>query len=98
VSFCLEYTDGEKLSGKTLVRQLNLAGIAISAGSACHSGKLSPSPILLAMGYPETSALRGIRLTLGRDTKEVDIDWTAMVFKQVLQRLTQRKGVGCGAS
>ncbi|MBU7583762.1 MAG: cysteine desulfurase [Nostoc sp. TH1S01] len=88
VSFCLEYADGEKLSGKTLVRQLNLAGIGISAGAACHSGKLSPSPILLAMGYSQKAALGGIRLTLGRDTTEADIDWTAMVLKQILHRLT----------
>jgi cysteine desulfurase len=88
VSFSLESADGEKLSGKTLVRQMNLAGIGISAGSACHSGKLSPSPILLAMGYSEQAALGGIRLTLGRDTTAADVDWTAMVLKQVLQRLT----------
>ncbi|WP_445636959.1 cysteine desulfurase [Nostoc sp. DSM 114161] len=88
VSLCLEYADGEKLTGKTLVKQLNLAGIGISAGAACHSGKLSPSPILLAMGYSEKAALGGIRITLGRDTTEADIDWTAMVLKQVLERLT----------
>ncbi|MEH2387196.1 MAG: cysteine desulfurase family protein [Nostoc sp.] len=88
VSICLENADGKKLSGKTLVRQLNLAGIGISAGAACHSGKLSPSPILLAMGYSEKAALGGIRITLGRDTTEADIDWTVMVLKQVLQRLT----------
>ncbi|BAY21235.1 class-V aminotransferase [Calothrix sp. NIES-2100] len=87
LSFCLEYADGKKLSGKTIVRQLNLAGIGISAGAACHSGKLSPSPILLAMGYSEQAALGGIRMTLGRETTEADIDWTAMVLKQVLQRL-----------
>jgi cysteine desulfurase len=79
--------DGEKVTGKTLVRQLNLAGIGISAGSACHSGKLSPSPILKAMGYSDSIALGGIRLTLGRDTTEADVDWTAMVLKQVLERL-----------
>lgn len=88
ISMCLEKADGKKLSGKTLVRQLNLAGIGISAGAACHSGKLSPSPILLAMGYSEKAALGGIRITLGRDTTEPDIDWTVMVLKQVLQRLT----------
>ncbi|MDZ8031704.1 cysteine desulfurase family protein [Nostoc sp. DedSLP04] len=88
VSMCLEYADGEKLSGKTLVRQLNLAGIGISAGAACHSGKLSPSPILLAMGYSEKAALGGIRITLGCETTQADIDWTVMVLKQVLQRLT----------
>jgi cysteine desulfurase len=77
----------EKITGKTLVRQLNLAGIGISSGSACHSGKLSPSPILQAMGFSDSEALRGIRLTLGRDTIAADIDWTAMVLKQVLDRL-----------
>ncbi|MEB3182643.1 MAG: cysteine desulfurase family protein [Nostocaceae cyanobacterium] len=87
VSFCLEYADGEKNSGKTIVRQMNLAGIGISAGAACNSGKLSPSPVLLAMGYPENAALGAIRMTLGRDTTPADVDWTAMVLKQVLQRL-----------
>ncbi len=77
----------EKITGKMIVRQMNLAGIAISAGSACHSGKLSPSPILLAMGYSEKEALRGIRLTLGKETTLEDIDWTAMVLKQVLNRV-----------
>ena len=75
------------ITGKTIVRQLNLAGIGISAGSACHSGKLNPSPILSAMGYRPEAAKRGIRLTLGRDTVEADIDWTAMVLKQVICRL-----------
>lgn len=79
--------DGHNVTGKTLVRQLNFAGIGISAGSACHSGKLSPSPILLAMGYSDLVALGGIRLTMGRETTEADVDWTAMVLKQVLERL-----------
>jgi cysteine desulfurase len=90
VSFCLDLDDGgsaaDAITGKTLVRQLNLAGIAISSGSACHSGKLAPSPVLLAMGYSDRQARGGIRLTLGRATTEADIDWTAMVLKQVLAR------------
>ncbi|MEA5619357.1 cysteine desulfurase family protein [Cronbergia sp. UHCC 0137] len=87
LSFYLASADGEKITGKTIVRQLNLAGIGISAGSACHSGKLSPSPVLLAMGYSEKAALGGIRLTLGKDTTEADIDWSAIALKQILQRL-----------
>ena len=93
VSFCIVPPKGErtkaddKVTGKTLVRQLNLAGIGISTGSACHSGKISPSPILLAMGYTKYTSIRGIRLTLGRETTEADIDWTAMVLKQILVRL-----------
>lgn len=83
VSFCLP--QGE-VTGKTLVRQMNLAGIGISAGSACHSGQLSPSPILQAMGYRDRAATSGIRLTLGRHTTAADVDWSAMVLKQVLAR------------
>ena len=75
-----------QVTGKTIVRQLNLAGIGISAGSACHSGKLNPSPVLLAMGYRSSAAKRGIRFTLGKHTTEADIDWTAIVLKQVLER------------
>lgn len=93
LSFCLQYDHdylhGEKITGKTLVRQLNLAGIGISAGAACNSGKITPSPILLAMGYSEQAALGGIRLTLGKQTTVADIDWTAIVIAQILQRLTQ---------
>lgn len=93
VSFCLNLPEsgGEAVTGKTIVRQMNLAGIGISAGSACHSGKLSPSPILVAMGYDDKEAIGGIRLTLGRDTTEADIDWTAMVLDQILERLLSKR-------
>ena len=84
VSFCLPRGN---VTGKALVRQMNLAGIGISAGSACHSGTLSPSPILKAMGHSDASATSGIRLTLGRHTTEADVDWSAMVLRQVLGRL-----------
>jgi len=57
-----------------------LIGIAISAGSACHSGKLTPSPVLPAMGYHESAAKGTIRLT-GRHTTVADVDWAAMVLK-----------------
>ncbi|GBF54163.1 cysteine desulfurase [Microcystis sp. 0824] len=86
VSFIVRPDDNSHITGKQLVRQLNLAGIGISSGSACHSGKLSPSPILKAMGYSDREALAGIRLTLGRDTSAADIDWTALVLKQVIDR------------
>lgn len=85
-SFCLTTADGDHVSGKTLVRQMNLAGIGISAGAACNSGTLTPSLILKAMGYGDRAAKCGIRLTLGRHTTAEDVDWAAMVLKQVLAR------------
>lgn len=90
VSFYWRCGDGEQLSGKALVRQMNLAGIAISSGSACNSGKLIPSGVLRAMGHSDRAAKSGIRLTLGRHTTEADIDWTALVLKQVIERLAPR--------
>ncbi len=78
------------ITGRAMVRELNLAGIGISAGSACHSGKLNASPILVALGYSEELAKGGIRLTLGKDTTEADIDWTALVLKQILVRLIDK--------
>ena len=91
LSFCLHmprsHASEEAITGKTLVRQLNLAGIGISSGAACSSGKLTPSPILMAMGYDRTAAVGGIRITLGKSTTAADIDWTAMALKQILDRL-----------
>jgi cysteine desulfurase len=69
--------------GRRLVREMNLAGIAISSGSACSSGAIEPSSILLKMGYSETDARNSIRLTLGKSTTEADIDWTSMVMHQI---------------
>ncbi len=90
LSFCLQIPHShspEAITGKTIVRQLNLAGIGISSGAACSSGKLTPSPILMAMGYSQSEAVGGIRITLGKSTTVADIDWTAMALKQILDRL-----------
>jgi cysteine desulfurase len=89
VSFCLVSCEGN-ITGKTLVREMNLAGIGISSGSACSSGKLSASKTLLAMGYSEKEGLGAIRLTLGRETTAEDIEWSAMVLKQILERINAK--------
>lgn len=96
VSFYLPNADGEKVTGKTLVRQLSLAGIGISAGSACHSGTLTPSPILKAMGFSDRAAKTGIRLTLGHQTTEADMDWAAMVLRQIVDRVMADQPVAVG--
>lgn len=53
--------------------ELDLAGIAVSAGSACSSGSLKPSPVLMAMGWSETDAREVIRVSLAPETSEADI-------------------------
>lgn len=84
ISLILRDRHGQPLNGKTVVRQLNLAGIAVSAGSACHSGQTQPSSTLLAMGYDADTAKAGIRITLGHQTTAEDIDWFVLVLQQYL--------------
>jgi cysteine desulfurase len=83
-SFCL--MTAQPLNSREIVKQMNAAGIGISAGSACHSGKLQPSPVLTAMGYEPILAQSGLRITLGRPTAAADIDWSAVVLRQVIVR------------
>lgn len=59
--------------GETQVMQMDLAGYAISAGSACSSGKVKASAVLTAMGYDATLASSAIRVSLGPDTSEQDV-------------------------
>jgi cysteine desulfurase len=90
LSFCFQGTNqgtNQGSNGKTLVRQMNLAGIGISSGSACNSGTTMPSPVLQAMGYDDGLATNGVRLSLGRSTTEADVVWTAMVLRQILSRI-----------
>jgi len=59
--------------GETQVMQMDLAGFAISAGSACSSGKVKASAVLTAMGYDEITAQSSIRVSLGPETRESDV-------------------------
>ncbi len=59
--------------GETQVMQMDLAGFAISAGSACSSGKVRASRVLRAMGYDEATAAGAIRVSLGLETTETDV-------------------------
>ena len=81
LSFCLP----AGITGRQIVRSMNLAGIGISAGSACSSGRSNPSAVLLAMGFDSEMAIGGIRITLGQLTTAADIDWTAMVLGQIIE-------------
>lgn len=60
--------------GKNLVTDLSLQGFCVSAGSACHSGEMSPSRIILSMGRPPKTALGTIRISMGRLTSDSDVD------------------------
>lgn len=66
---------------------LDEAGVAASAGSACASGAMEPSHVLLALGLSEPEALSSLRLTLGPDTTEVEVDHAARAVIDAVNRL-----------
>ncbi len=76
----------EGCDGETLLAGLDLAGIAVSTGSACSSGSLEPSPVLLAMGYPEALARGAVRFSLWSGNTEAQIDRVCAVLPEVVAR------------
>jgi len=77
----------EALEGESLILSLDFEGIAASTGSACTSGSLEPSHILLAMGIPGEIAQGSIRFSLGRDNTEEDIDYLLEILPKIVERL-----------
>lgn len=74
-----------------LVLNLDLLGIAISAGSACSSGSTEPSHVLLAMGQSPEDARRGVRFSLGATTTAAEVDATLAALTQILPRLQSHR-------
>lgn len=74
-------------SGEGLMMGLDLAGIAVSTGSACAAGSLEPSHVLLALGRNVTEAKSAIRFSVGRETTEQDIDQVLAVLPGVVERV-----------
>lgn len=81
-SFCIPRVEGE-----AMLLRLDFAGIGASSGSACTSGSLEPSHVLLALGLPHEIAHGSVRLTLGKDTAEEDIDYVLETFPPIVQTL-----------
>lgn len=77
------------IEGESLLIMLDMAGICASSGSACTSGSLDPSHVLLAIGLPHEIAHGSLRLTIGYETTKEDVDYTVDEIKKVVERLRQ---------
>ncbi len=82
VSFCFEGIEGE-----SLLLLLDDKGVCASSGSACTSGSLDPSHVLLAIGRVHDVAHGSLRLTLGEDATEADVDYIIAAVKDVVEHL-----------
>lgn len=77
----------EFVEGESLLLSLDLKGIAASSGSACTSGSLEPSHVLLAMGMCHEIAHGSVRMTLGKDNTAEDVDYVLEVLPPIVERL-----------
>ena len=82
VNFCFRFVEGE-----SLLILLDQNGICASSGSACTSGSLDPSHVLLAIGLPHEIAHGSLRLTLSEKTTKEEIDFTIDKIKEIVERL-----------
>lgn len=84
VNFSFEFIEGE-----SLLLMLDMKGIAASSGSACTSGSLDPSHVLLAIGLPHEIAHGSLRLTFGEDNTQEDVDYLMEVLPMIVERLRE---------
>ncbi len=84
VNFCFEFIEGE-----SLLLSLDLVGIAGSSGSACTSGTLDPSHVLLSIGLPHEIAHGSLRLSLGDFNTEEEVDYVVEHLMEIVERLRQ---------
>lgn len=76
-----------KVDGEAMIIGMDLRGVAVTSGSACTSGSLQPSHVLLAMGRDEATARATIRFSMGRGTTQADIDYAVEALKDVLAKM-----------
>jgi len=82
----------EGVDGNTLLSMLDMAGFACSSGSACKSGAPKPSEVLLAIGIPPKLALGSLRVTLGVDTSDDDVQSFLQVLPSLVAKCRNLRG------
>jgi cysteine desulfurase len=75
------------VEGESILLALDLAGVAASSGSACTTGSVEPSHVLVAMGMPSDHARGSLRFTFGRMNTEADVDRLLEVLPPIVQRM-----------
>jgi cysteine desulfurase len=88
----------DNLEGEALVIALDLKGVAVSGGSACHSGATEPSHVLMAMGVNKTRARASLRFSLLKTATEADVDYVLKVVSEAVEHLRAISPVAAGTA
>ena len=86
----------DQLEGEALVIALDLKGVAVSGGSACHSGATEPSHVLMAMGLDKTRARASLRFSLLKTATEADVDHVLQVITGAVENLRELSPIAAG--
>jgi len=86
----------DNLEGEALVIAMDLKGVAVSGGSACHAGTTEPSHVLMAMGLDKTRARASLRLSLLKTATEADVDYALQVVSEAVEHLRATSPVAVG--
>jgi cysteine desulfurase len=88
----------DHVEGEALVIALDLKGVAVSGGSACHSGATEPSHVLMAMGLDKTRARASLRFSLLKTATEADVDYVLKVVPEAVEHLRAISPVAAGTA
>ncbi len=88
----------EQVEGEALVIALDLKGVAVSGGSACHSGSTEPSHVLMAMGLDKNAARASLRFSLLRTATEADVDHVLRIVPEAVEHLRAIAPVAAGTA
>jgi cysteine desulfurase len=88
----------DQLEGEALVIALDLKGVAVSGGSACHSGATEPSHVLMAMGLDKTRARASLRFSLLKTATDADVDYVLQVVPEAVEHLRSLSPVEAGTA
>ena len=88
----------DQLEGEALVIALDLKGVSVSGGSACHSGATEPSHVLMAMGLNKTRARASLRFSLLKTATEADVDYVLKVVPEAVEHLRALSPVAAGTA
>ncbi len=87
VNIAFKPVDGKAVDGEMLILNLDLEGVMVSSGSACTSGAIEPSHVLLGLGLDRDTAAAAVRFSMGKDTSVEDIDYAVDKLGTIIKRM-----------
>lgn len=93
VNLCFPPVEGKNVDGEMLILNLDVEGVLVSSGSACTSGAIEPSHVLLAMGHDHPTASAAIRFSLGKDNTVEEISFAVDKLRKIIGRMREQSNV-----